>query len=215
MSNPWEEIRLDDYENHMRLNSVRQLQAMNAIMKEQFEAYPIETAMVLGVAGGNGLEHIRTDKYRIVYGVDVNEAYLSAVSERYTDLSDVLTLLHLDLVQDAERLPQAELLIANLLIEYIGYEAFRKAVLQSAPEYVSCVIQINTDEDGWVSDSPYLHAFDGLDAIHHQMEEKALAAVMVEIGYVEILREADILPNGKALVRVDFCNNCQFYLNFL
>ena len=204
MSNPWKEIRLDDYENHMRLDSVRQLQTMNAIIKEQFEAYPVETVMVLGVAGGNGLEHIRTDKYRIVYGVDVNEAYLCAVSERYADLSDVLTLLHLDLVQDAERLPQAELLIANLLIEHIGYEAFRKAVLQSAPEYVSCVIQINMDENSWVSNSPYLHAFDGLDTIHHQMEEKALAAAMEEIGYVEILREAERLPNGKALVRVDF-----------
>ncbi len=204
MSNPWEEIRLDDYENHMRLDSVRQLQAMNTIMKMQFEAYPIETAMVLGVAGGNGLEHIRTDKYRIVYGVDVNEAYLHATSERYAELSDVLTLLHLDLVQDAERLPQAELLIANLLIEYIGYEAFRKAVLQSAPEYVSCVIQINMDENSWVSDSPYLHAFDGLDAIHHQVEEKALATTMEEIGYVMILRKSDPLPNGKRLVRVDF-----------
>lgn len=204
MTNPWEEIRLDDYENHMRLDSVRQLQTMNAIMKMQFEVYPVETAMVLGVAGGNGLEHIRTDKYCIVYGVDVNEAYLHAASERYAELSDVLTLLHLDLVQDSERLPQAELLIANLLIEYIGYEAFRKAVLQSAPEYVSCVIQINMDENSWVSDSPYLHAFDGLDAIHHQVEEKALAAAMGEIGYVEILREAERLPNGKALVRVDF-----------
>ena len=204
MSNPWEEIRLDDYENHMRLDAVRQLQTMNAIMKEQFEAYPVTCAMVLGVAGGNGLEHVRTEKYRTVYGVDVNEAYLSAVSERYAELSDVLTLLHLDLVQDAERLPQAELLIANLLIEYIGYEAFQKAVLQSAPEYVSCVIQINMDENSWVSDSPYLHAFDGLDAIHHQVEEKALAAAMEEIGYVEILREAERLPNGKALVRVDF-----------
>lgn len=55
MSNPWEEIRLDDYENHMRLDSVRQLQTMNVIIKEQFEAYPVETVMVLGVAGGNGL----------------------------------------------------------------------------------------------------------------------------------------------------------------
>ena len=33
MKNPWEEIRLDDYENHMSLESVRQLQAMNGMMK--------------------------------------------------------------------------------------------------------------------------------------------------------------------------------------
>ena len=38
MKNPWEEISLDDYENHMSLDSVRQLQTLNALMKEQFEA---------------------------------------------------------------------------------------------------------------------------------------------------------------------------------
>ena len=76
MSNPWEEISLNDYENHMSLVFVKQLQIMNSIMKEQFEDYPVSTAMVLGVAGGNGLEHVSRDKYRTVYGVDINEDYL-------------------------------------------------------------------------------------------------------------------------------------------
>ena len=76
MSNPWEEIGLDDYEKHMSLDSVRQLQAMNSIMKEQFSAYSVDTAMVLGVAGGNGLEHISTDNYHTVYGADINEEYM-------------------------------------------------------------------------------------------------------------------------------------------
>ncbi len=31
MKNPWEEIPLSDYENHMKLDSVMQLQAMNEI----------------------------------------------------------------------------------------------------------------------------------------------------------------------------------------
>lgn len=31
MDNPWKEIKLDDYENHMSLDSVKQLQAMNEI----------------------------------------------------------------------------------------------------------------------------------------------------------------------------------------
>ena len=207
MNNPWEEISLDDYENHMRLDTVKQLQAMNEIMKEQFAAYPVETAMVLGVAGGNGLEHIRTDKYRRVYGVDINSAYLDAVQERYPQLAGVLQCLHLDLVNEAEQLPPAQLVIANLLIEYIGYPAFQKAVLQINPEYVSCVIQINTDEKQWVSESSYLHAFDRLDEVHHQMEEAALSAAMQEIGYAEILRASVSLPNGKALVRIDYRKN--------
>lgn len=77
MKNPWEEIDLEIYESHMRLDSVMQLQAMNAIMKKQLEAYPAATAMILGVAGGNGLEHIRRGKYHTVYGVDINADYLS------------------------------------------------------------------------------------------------------------------------------------------
>ncbi len=204
MSNPWEEISLDDYENHMKLDSVRQLQAMNAIMKEQLEAFPADTAMILGVAGGNGLEHIRPEKYRKVYGVDINGEYLRAVSERYAGLSGVLECLQLDLVNEAGRLPHAQLVIANLLIEYIGYPAFQQAITQIGPEYVSCVIQINTDEQSWVSDSPYLHAFDGLDDIHHQMEEAALTAAMAETGYSLILRNSEPLPNGKALLRLDY-----------
>ena len=207
MSNPWEEISLDDYEKHMSLDSVRQLQAMNAIMKEQFSAYPVDTATVLGIAGGNGLEHVSPDKFRKVYGVDINADYLRAVSQRYTELSGVLECLQIDLINEAEKLPQAQLLIANLLVEYIGYGAFQQAVLQTAPQYVSCVIQINTDAEQWVSESPYLHAFDRLDEVHHQVEEDALKAAMNETGFSLILQETCSLPNGKALVRLDFKKN--------
>ena len=37
--NPWKKILLSDYENHMSLESVQQLQALNRIMKEQFYTY--------------------------------------------------------------------------------------------------------------------------------------------------------------------------------
>lgn len=205
MNNPWEEISLDDYENHMSLDSVMQLQTMDSIMREQFEAYPTDTAMILGVAGGNGLRHIWREKYSKVYGIDINGEYLKAVSERYKELSGVLECVKLDLIHEADKLPKTGLLIANLLIEYIGYPAFQKAVKQTGAEYVSCVIQINTDEKNWVSDSPYLHAFDRLDEVHHQMEENTLSSAMETVGYREILREAHPLPNGKALVRLDYC----------
>lgn len=69
---------------------------------------------------------------------------------------------------------------------------------------MSCVIQINTDEKAWASESPYLHAFDSLDSIHHQMDEASLIQVMKEIGYSKIVQISKPLPNGKALVRVDF-----------
>ena len=130
-------------------------------------------------------------------------AYCRVSTDKDAQLES-LECLRIDLTAEPEKLPETQLLIADLLIEYIGYPAFQRAVLQSAPDYVSCVIQINTDAESWVSDSPYLHEFDGLDAVHHQMDAAALTDAMHEIGYADVLTETESLPNGKALVRIDF-----------
>ena len=66
--NPWEAISLSDYEGHMSLDSIKQLQAMNELMKRQLEAYPVTTAMIFGVAGGNGLKHVNPEKHRKISG---------------------------------------------------------------------------------------------------------------------------------------------------
>ncbi len=206
MNNPWKEIRLQDYENHMRLDSVGQLQAMNAMMREQFAAYPAETVMILGIAGGNGLDHAEGMGFSAVYGVDINPRYLQACRERYPQLQGVLETVCADLLTEPLQLPRSDLLIANLLVEYIGYPRFQKAVEAVSPRYVSCGIQINED-DSFVSDSPYLHVFDRLDEVHHQMEETALTKAMLQIGYQACLRKEMPLPNGKKLVRLDFVLN--------
>lgn len=78
MNNPWEKVRLSDYENHMALDSVRQLQALNQMMKGQLNQYDVQSAMILGIAGGNGLEHIDVQKLHRVYGIDINKEYLTA-----------------------------------------------------------------------------------------------------------------------------------------
>lgn len=203
MANPWEEISLSDYENHMKLDSVMQLQNMNQMMKEQFNTYPVSSVMILGIAGGNGLEHIDKNKFQKVYGIDINKEYLKAVEERYSNLSDILECIQVNLIEETNKLPRAELLVANLLIEYIGYDCFQKAVEQVKPKYVSCIIQINLD-DSWVSDSPYFHAFDDLDKAHHQMEENSLIQTLKGIGYSLTAKIENPLPNGKKLVQLDF-----------
>lgn len=139
MKNPWEEIKLSDYENHMKSDYVMQLQGLNEMMKGQLETYPVSTVMILGIAGGNGLEHISKNKF----------------------------------------------------------------VRQAEPRYVSCIIQINV-EDNWVSDSPYLHVFDGLGKIHHQIEEKVLDEMMSEMDYHKIKSLEHMLPGGKKLLQTDF-----------
>lgn len=203
MSNPWEEIALDDYENHMSLESVYQLQKLNEMMRKQFESYDIDTMMILGIAGGNGLEHIQKEKIKKVFGVDVNQSFLLECKKRYKELGDTFETICVDLLGDDLQLPCSELLVANLLIEYIGYECFQKIVKLVNPIYISCVIQINMG-DSFVSDSPYIHTFDCLEEVHHQMEEMKLVDCMDKIDYQRIKTTEQLLPNGKKLVRIDF-----------
>ena len=142
-------------------------------------------------------------KIKKVYGVDVNRDFLTECEKRYAHLEGTFEAVCADLLSEDLQLPSAELVVANLLVEYIGYECFEKVIGQVKPKYVSCIIQINTG-DTFVSDSPYLHAFDCLGEVHHQMEETALTESMQRIGYVPgriLLRE---LPNGKKFIRLDF-----------
>ena len=84
--NPWEEIALSDSENHMQLESVMQIQNMNRMMKVQLNSYAVNSVMILGIAGGNGLEHIDVNKFNKVYGIDINEEYLIAdIAQREED----------------------------------------------------------------------------------------------------------------------------------
>lgn len=203
-TNPWKNIRLSDYENHMSYEGVEQQRVLNKIMKDQFGDYPVSSAMILGVASGNGLEHIDTKKYKKVYGIDINDEYLKALRERYSYLKDVLECILLDLNTEYDRLPNAQLLIADLLIEYIGYDTFVNALGKAEPDIVSCIIQKNTDTKAWVSSSPYIHAFDCLDTVHHQMDEHELDMVMDRVGFRKIRQVSEDLPNAKALVRIDY-----------
>lgn len=180
-----------------------QLQALNRIMKKQLASFPVCSAMILGVAGGNGLEHVNTEKYTSVYGVDVNSEYLREVKKRYSYLGGTLKCLCLDLTGEISELPSADLVIANLLIEYIGYECFKRVIEQVRPWYVSCAIQVDTSTE-FVSDSPYIHCFDELNSVHFQAEADGLNNSMLEIGYKRVFSEETPLPNGKKLVQIDF-----------
>ena len=203
MSNPWETISLNDYENHMKLKTVQQLQAMNVIMRDQFYRYPISSVMILGIAGGNGLNHIDIDRIKMVYGVDVNRAYLEACAKRYPQLENIFVPIPCDLQEDNIKLPSADMVIANLLVEYIGYSNFQKVVKQVRPQFASCVIQVNADSS-FVSFSPYLPVFDCLQEIHKEIDEYGIIQAMREIEYNLIYREDTALPNQKSLLRLDF-----------
>ncbi|WP_040197995.1 class I SAM-dependent methyltransferase [Candidatus Soleaferrea massiliensis] len=201
--NPWEEVPLQDYEAHMQLDDVFQLQTLHGIMQRQLDG-DARRVMILGVAGGNGLDLIDPERHDMVYGVDINQDYLDVCRKRYGHLGARLALLELDLTDLSISLPKADLIIANLFIEYIGIDRFVRQMQKSGPCRVSCVIQKNPDES-FVSDSPYQRSFSGIASVHTDIEEMDLTKQLLQAGFTNTLREVYPLPNCKALIRLDYC----------
>lgn len=199
--NAWQDLPLEVYEAHMAHEGVQQAQALNALMARQLADHPCRSVAILGVAGGNGVEHAQALPFETIYGVDINADYLAACRARFALLGDRLVLLQRDLTRDP--LPPAQLVIANLLIEYTGVDAFLKRVAQAKPEAVSCVIQHNGAQ-GFVSASPHAQAFAAIEKLHKDVPVGALTDGMEGIGYALTHLSSHPLPSGKLLLRADF-----------
>ena len=203
MSNPWEEIKLSDYEGHMNLESVNQLPVLRSILKEQLETPDIQNGMILGIAGGAGLEDVKQGQLNKLYGLDINKDFLMKCKARFGHLEPMLELVNIDLMREDCNLPKTDLLICNLVAEYIGYDALLRSVLKSQAKVASVVIQLNKQHN-FVSDSPYLKNFQRLDEVHCLMEEEVLIKKFVQIDFVKKSKKTWELPNGKQLIRLEF-----------
>lgn len=129
MDNPWLGIPLADYEGHMESAGVEQLGPLAELFRRSLEEGRPESVVVLGVAGGNGLEAIDPRVTRRVQAVDVNPEYLEATRQRFGHLP--LTTHCLDLGRPQEErtkcgLQQAALVHAALVFEHIPVEARRE-----------------------------------------------------------------------------------------
>jgi spermidine synthase len=67
---------------------VEQLDALSELFDEALAHCLPESVLVIGVAGGNGLDRIDSSVTRRVVGIDINPAYLAAVRERYGTCRD-------------------------------------------------------------------------------------------------------------------------------
>jgi hypothetical protein len=205
---PWRGIDLDVYERHMSDAQVGQLQRLHDITGEQLAAYPSRVIGVLGITGGNGLDLIDPQTTHAVYGYDVNPDYLAACEARYRDgLGDRLHLIEAT-IDRSLKIERVDLLIANLIVEYVGTEEFGAFAAANSRSIgvLSCVFQRN-DAKGFVSSTDYSSSFDALASVSSDIDPQRLTSAMAEAGFATLARCDYPLPNGKTLVRHDFARD--------
>ena len=154
--NPWLALPLEDYEGHMGSEAVGQLQPLADLFGEALARLRPRSVAVLGVAGGNGLEHVDSTLTTRVVGLDVNAEYLAATKARFPDLRG-LELHCADFEHDTLHLEPVALVHAALVFEHAGTErCLDTAVSLVAPGgHLSVVLQLPSEEHEAVTPSAY------------------------------------------------------------
>jgi predicted TPR repeat methyltransferase len=117
--NPWTLVPAAEYERHMGPEGTDQLRPLAAILGRAYADLRPRRLLVLGVATGNGLEHVDPGITERVVGVDVNIQYVAVARQRFASLGPRLELYCGDL--EKVELPPAsfDLVWAGLVLEYV------------------------------------------------------------------------------------------------
>ncbi len=197
MSNPWLTIPLADYEGHME--AVQQLSALSALFARALEICRPDSVAVLGIAGGNGLEHLQQAGITRIVGADINAQYLEDVRRRFG--KDLPLELHcVDLARDELRLSPVALVHAALFFEHAGVgRALDNALALVSPQgHLSVVLQLPEPSQPGVTQTAY-PSMQTLAASFSFVEIPAFRDVLERRGFRLQLEERRPLSTGKML----------------
>ena len=135
---------------------VQQLGALSDLFAEAIGRCRPFSIAVLGIAGGNGLDHIDSNITPRVVGLDLNPLYLEAVRQRYSHLPG-LELHCVDLSEQHVELEPVQLVHAALVFEHAGVDC----CLENATSMIlpggnlSVVLQLPTESGQTIGASQF------------------------------------------------------------
>ena len=199
MSSPWLTVPLEDYEAHMNSEGVQQLSALAEVFKYVLYRCAPESVAVLGVAGGNGLEHIDSAVTERVVGVDINQGYLDAVQCRFGAVPGI-ELHCCDLSRTDLRLAPVALVHAALFFEHAGLERPLNNALSlvTSGGKISVVLQLPSQTGQAVACTGYA-SIQGLKQDFTLIDVEEFQRMMAARQFRLLEQELRPVPAGKAL----------------
>lgn len=199
MNNIWEKVPLEDYEKHMSHETVGQQQLLNELTRKYLQRLTPKTIMFLGVAGGNGLEHIDTTLTDKVYGIDINREYLLETKRRFKNCIADLELIHLDIATNFTEIARVDFIWAALILEYMEMADCFKFIINNIQDngYVVITIQVNNGVSSISSTG--VETIKLLGQIFKPVDSMNLLVFADRFGFSLIESEDNFLPNGKIL----------------
>jgi hypothetical protein len=205
MENVWNNIPLEDYELHMQHETVGQLDLLSDLTKKYLEKLNPDIVMFLGIAGGNGLEHIDNEVTSQVYGIDINQSYLDETKKRFKDKIPNLTLLNIDISSRAkEEITKANLIWAALIFEYVETDTCFEFINNNIQENGYLVVTIQENNGVTSVSQTGIETIKSAGQIFRIVSESELLSSADKFGLSKIDFEENILPNKKSLKTYTF-----------
>jgi len=202
-SNPWMEIPLADYEQHMSHESVGQLSLLNSLTKKYLAKLKPATCLFMGIAGGNGLEHIDNSISKKVIGVDINQEYLDASFKRYHHKIESLQLLNLDITKDSKRICSADFIWAALVLEYAGIDKCLEFSNNNILKGGHFVVTVQSNNNLQSVSPTGVESVKKAGIIFGKVDPEEMLAKAGDAGYILVDEEINHLPNGKSFLTFD------------
>ena len=201
---PWNEIPLEDYENHMSHNSVGQLEVLNSLTKKYLNKIKPRTCLFLGVAGGNGLEHIDNTITQNVIGIDINQGYLDKAKERYEEIITSLELIKFDITTDTKVFCKADFIWAGLVLEYTGIDKSLEFSINNLQRDGNLIISIQSNNGVQSVSQSGIESMQKVGSIFQLINPDILVQKAIKLGLKLIENEESFFPNGKSLKTFHF-----------
>jgi hypothetical protein len=203
-NNPWLQIPLEDYERHMSHHMVAQSTLLNALTKIYLDEIKPGTVIFLGIAGGNGLEHIDNKMTKCVFGIDINQDYLDISFKRYMDRIPSLQLLNLDITHYSESICRADFIWAALILEYTGIDKTLAFCINNMCKEGHLVISIQSNNNAPSVSPTGIESIKKAGEIFSIVDPEELIIKAADKGYKLVGKEENILPNGKSIITFHF-----------
>jgi hypothetical protein len=198
MSNPWLQIPLEDYEEHMALPSIGQAQMLADQFERLVEQYRPASVAIVGCAGGNGLERIETGTIERIVAVDINPAYIEAVRQRHGQRFARFEPYCADLQSEALNFGPVDMIYAALLFEYVDAVSTLTTLKRNCRSggMLATVLQLSHAEQAAISPSPY-SSLSSLASVMRLVAPADLRNAAEAVGFVLEESQTLTLPSGK------------------
>jgi hypothetical protein len=177
---------------------VAQAQTLSRLTKVYLRLLRPGKVIFVGIAGGNGLEHIDPADTTSVIGIDISQHYLKETFARFGRRIPGLRLLKLDIAKRQPTIVRADMIWAALVLEYTGVRSALDFAANNLRSGGSLVVTIQCN-NGVTAVSPTgITTVQSAAALYHAVEEEELLGAAAGMNLAVTHREESFLPNRKS-----------------